>query len=111
MEDEEIRNKIIQMITEAIQNSLRDSQELSNALELAGQEGYEIVLSVFSGILLHKRDDRPDNSEEEEETSPIEEVVDVGQREEGFEPSDQPVFFELNQLDIEFLKSLGLTLE
>jgi hypothetical protein len=111
MEDEEIRNKIIQMITEAIQNSLRDSQELSNALELAGQEGYEIVLSVFSGILLHKRDDLQDKSEEEEETLPVEEVVDTNQREEGFEPSDQPVSFELNQLDIEFLKSLGLTLE
>ncbi|HWP49416.1 MAG TPA: hypothetical protein VNM22_19820 [Candidatus Limnocylindrales bacterium] len=110
MEDEEIRNKIIQMITEAIQNSLRDSQELSNALELAGQEGYEIVLSVFSGILLHKRDDLQDKSEEEE-TLPAEEVVDTSQREEGFEPSDQPVSFELNQLDIEFLKSLGLTLE
>jgi hypothetical protein len=110
MEDEEIRNKIIQMITEAIQNSLKDSQELSNALELAGQEGYEIVLSVFSGILLHKRDDLQEKPEEEE-TLPEEEAADSPLREEGFEPSDQPVSFELNQLDIEFLKSLGLTLE
>lgn len=107
MGDEEIRNRIIQMITEAIQNSLKDSTELSDALELAEQEGYEIVLSVFSGILLHKKDESQNETEEET----LEKEEDLISREEGFEPSSQPITFELNQLDIEFLRSLGLILE
>jgi len=96
------------MITEAIQNSLKDSPELSEALELAEQEGYEIVLSVFSGILLHKKEDSQDESDVEENLA--EEEMSPS-REDGFEPSSQPITFELDQLDIEFLKSLGLTLE
>jgi hypothetical protein len=108
MEDEDIRNRIIQLITEAIQNSLKDSTELSDALELAEQEGYEIVLSVFSGILLHKKGDTPDTSKKEE----ISQKEEVGPlKEEGFKDLDQPVIFELDQLDIAFLKSLGLILE
>ncbi len=88
MSDEERRKKIAMMIADIIQQLLRDSDDLSLILEEANEEGYNIFLTIFSEILIRRREG---DQEEEEETS-------------------LPATFEFTQSDKEFLQSIGITI-
>lgn len=84
MNDEEQRKKFAAMIADLIQELLQDSEDLSAILEEAHSEGYDVFLTIFSGIMLRRR--------KEEEKKPI------------------PAKFELTESDKEFLESIGLTI-
>ncbi|GAK54946.1 hypothetical protein U27_01777 [Candidatus Vecturithrix granuli] len=85
MHDEERRKYFAMLIADIIQDLLRDSDELSEILETASKEGYDIFLTIFSGIMIRERDD-------EEKSAPL------------------PPKFEFTQFDKEFLQSIGVRL-
>ncbi|MBD3308044.1 hypothetical protein GF339_16485 [candidate division KSB3 bacterium] len=89
MNEEERRKKLAIMIADVIQNLLSDSEDLSLLLEEANKEGYDILLTIFSGIMIRRRDEELDDDDEEE--SPL------------------PLNFELTQADREFLQSIGIS--
>ena len=84
MNDEEQRKKIAMMIADLIQELLYDSVDLTEILEEARDDGYDIFLTVFSGIMIRRRD------EEEEDAHPL------------------PIKFEFTEFDKEFLQSIGI---
>ena len=88
MHDEERRKYFAMLIADMIQDLLRDSDELSDILEAASEEGYDIFLTIFSGIMIRNREDA-----ENTET-----------------PSPLPPKFEFTQFDKEFLQSIGIRL-
>jgi hypothetical protein len=86
MSDEEQKKKFALMIADAIQQLLRDSDELANILGKAYEEGYDIFLSIFSGIVIRRRG--------ETSSDPKEEAL--------------PLKFEFTASDKAFLKSIGI---
>ncbi len=86
MHDEERRKYFAMLIADMIQDLLRDSDELSEILKAASEEGYDIFLTIFSGIMIRQRED----SEKPEQSSPL------------------PPKFEFTQFDKEFLQSIGV---
>jgi hypothetical protein len=86
MHDEERRKYFATLIADMIQDLLRDSDELSEILKAASEEGYDIFLTIFSGIMIRQRED----SEKPEKSSPL------------------PSKFEFTQFDKEFLQSIGI---
>jgi len=87
MNDEEQKRKFAMLIADLIQELLRESDDLSAILELAKEEGYDIFLTLFSGIMIRDRKDLA-AEDDTEELSPIE--------------------FEFTQFDKEFLQSIGI---
>ncbi len=87
MNDEEQKRKFAMLIADLIQELLRESDDLSAILELAKEEGYDIFLTIFSGIMIRESEDliKEDNTEEL-----------------------APVEFEFTQFDKEFLQSIGI---
>ncbi len=85
MNDEEQRKKFAMMIADTIQGLLQESEDLTEILEKAANEGYDIFLTVFSGILIRRRDEG-----EEDDASPL------------------PIKFEFTKYDKEFLQSIGI---
>lgn len=86
MSDEEQRKKFAMIIADIIQDLLRDSDDLSTILEEVNKEGYDVLLTISSGILIRRREDK------EEEEKPL------------------PAHFEFSQSDKEFLQSIGITI-
>ena len=86
MHDEEQRKKFAMMIADVIQDLLRDSDDLSAILEEANQEGYDILLTIFSGIIVRRREEHQDREQ----------------------ASSLPEKFEFTQSDKEFLQSIGI---
>ena len=84
MKDEEQRKRFAMIIADIIQELLQDSDDLTDILEVANEEGYDIFLTVFSGIMIRRRD------EDEEDTQPL------------------PIKFEFSEFDKEFLQSIGI---
>lgn len=89
MSDEAQRKKFALMIADVIQQLVRDSDELATVLGKAHAEGYDIFLSIFSGIAIRRRG----------ETSPV-------KAEQTKEPL--PLKFEFTESDQAFLKSIGI---
>lgn len=89
MNEEEQKKKFAMLIADLIQQLLRNSDELSEILEEANEEGYDIFLTVFSGIMIRDRDDGYEE-EEEEQQQPL------------------PLKFEFSRFDKEFLQSIGI---
>ncbi len=87
MNDEEQKRKFAMLVADLIQELLRESDDLSAILELAKEEGYDIFLTIFSGIMIRDR-------EELTEVDDIEESA--------------PIEFEFTQFDKEFLQSIGI---
>ena len=57
MNDEEQRKQFAMMIADVIQELLKDSEELSAILEEANAEGYDIFLTILSGIMIRRREE------------------------------------------------------
>ncbi len=83
MNDEGQRKKFAMMIADAIQELLQESDELTGILEEAADEGYDVFLTVFSGIMIRRRG-------EGEKAKPL------------------PMKFEFTELDKKFLQSVGI---
>lgn len=82
MNDEEQRRRIATLIVDLIQEFIQESDELSEVLEEASKEGYDVLLTIMSGVMIRRRD--------EAEDTPL------------------PDKFELTQRDKEFLESIGV---
>ena len=89
MTEDEQKKKFAMMIADAIQQLLRDSDELAHILEEAHDEGYDIFLSIFSGIMIRRREAYA--------------AAKGSQDEELF-----PMRFEFTEFDKEFLRSIGI---
>ncbi len=87
MNDEERRKKIAMMIADLIQELLQESEDLTEILEDASDDGYDVLLTIFSGVMIRRRD----NEDEEEETQHF------------------PITFEFTKHDKEFLESIGVS--
>jgi predicted deacetylase len=88
MYDEEPKRKFAIMIADAIQQMLRNSDELTEILEEAQEEGYDVVLSIFSGIMIRRRDQADEDGEADEQ--------------------ELPETFQFSDADKEFLQSIGI---
>lgn len=86
MNDEERRKRIANVIADAIQQLLKDSDELSTLLTTAKEEGYDIFLTVFSGIMIRRRE----NARVQKDDGSL------------------PLKFEFTDFDKEFLQSIGI---
>lgn len=82
MNDEEHRRRIATVITELIHEFIQDSDELADVMQEAREEGYDVLLSIMSGVIIRRRDD--------EKETPL------------------PDTFELTEQDKEFLASIGV---
>ena len=91
MSDEEQKQQFAIAIADIIQDLLQDSDELSDILEAAREEGYDVLLTVFSGIMIQRRDER-ENAEEDENNA----------------PAPLPIKFEFSEMDKKFLRSIGV---
>lgn len=89
MSDEEQKQQFAIMIADIIQDLLQDSDELSEILETASDEGYDIFLTVFSGIMIQRRDE-DDSEDEDKALGPL------------------PIKFEFSEMDKKFLQSIGV---
>jgi hypothetical protein len=87
MGGDEQKKKLALMIADIIQQLLRESDELATVLGKAQAEGYDIFLSIFSGIIIRRRGETPPSNEDDE-------VL--------------PLKFEFTAADREFLKSIGI---
>lgn len=92
MNEDEQRKRLAIMIADTIQQILRDSDDLSGLLRHAHQEGYDVFLSIFSGVIVRRKhaDDDDETGMASEETSLLPEV------------------FEFTEDDRAFLKSIGI---
>ena len=82
MNDEEQRRKLATIIADLIQEFIQESEDLSDVLEEAGNDGYDVFLTIMSGVMIRRRD--------QAEKNPL------------------PDTFELTQFDKEFLESIGI---
>ena len=89
MSDEEQKQQFAIMIADIIQELLQDSDELSEILETASDEGYDIFLTVFSGIMIQRRGEDQDD-DEDRKSGPL------------------PIKFEFSEMDKKFLRSIGV---
>jgi len=94
MSEDEQKKKLALMIADVIQQLLRDSDELTDLLGKAHDEGYEIFLSIFSGIVIRRRGET--HSEHGAGQKRVEERRAL------------PLKFEFTKSDKEFLKSIGI---
>ncbi len=92
MNEDEQRKRLAIMIADAIQQILRESNELSGLLRQAHQEGYDVILSIFSGVVVRRK-----HSEETDDE-------DTHQK----ETASLPEVFEFTEQDRAFLKSIGI---
>ena len=90
MSEDEQKKKLALMIADVIQQLLRDSDELADILGQAQEEGYDIFLSIFSGIVIRRREEAQSEGEMAEEEKLL------------------PLKFEFTESDKEFLKSIGI---
>jgi F0F1-type ATP synthase assembly protein I len=91
-QEDEHRKELAIKIADTIQEILHDSDELSNLLQQARQDGYAVFLSIFSGVVVRRK-----HSEEAESASFHEE-----------ESEPLPEIFEFTEEDRAFLKSIGI---
>jgi hypothetical protein len=91
MSEDEQKKKFALMIADVIQQLLRNSDELADVLGQAHDEGYDIFLSIFSGIVIRRQGET--HSEE---------------RRRIIEKESLPSKFEFTESDKEFLKSIGI---
>ena len=82
MNDENQRRRIATMVADAIREVLNESDEVQGLLREAADEGYDVLLSVVSGIMVRRSERRRD------------------------EPL--PITFEFSEFDKQFLKSVGI---
>ena len=90
MSEDEQKKKLALMIADVIQQLLRDSDELADILGQAQEEGYDIFLSIFSGIVIRRREEAQSEGEMVEKEKLL------------------PLKFEFTESDKEFLKSIGI---
>jgi hypothetical protein len=92
MSDEEQKKQFAIMIADAIQQLLRESDELAELLTWAHQEGYEVFLSIFSGIVIKRQGENLSESSDadDQNSAPL------------------PEKFEFTDSDRAFLKSIGI---
>ena len=90
MSEDDHKKRLAMLIADAIQHLLRDSDELADILEEAHEEGYDIFLSIFSGIVIRRRGE----TQSEVRRKAGEEFL--------------PLEFEFTESDKEFLRSIGI---
>lgn len=95
MNEEERRKELATQIADTIQHILRDSEELSELLEQAHHEGYAVLLSIFSGVVVRRKETDDEEPAAEDESSPDNHVP-------------LPEEFEFTEQDRAFLKSIGI---
>jgi len=88
MKNDDPRKHLAQAVAETVQQLLRNSPELSSLLKEAQAQGYDVLLSVFSGIMVRQR---PNQS---------------GDQPAAAEPL--PLKFEFTERDKHFLHSIGV---
>ncbi|GAK50927.1 hypothetical protein U14_02169 [Candidatus Moduliflexus flocculans] len=86
MKKEEHQRRIAIMIADRVREALRDCDELSELLEEARDDGYDVLLSIISGIIVRRRG--ADSAKEDDQPLPIN--------------------FEFTDADKEFLQSIGI---
>ena len=85
MRADDPKEKYAMILANTIQHLLRNSDELRDILKEAHEEGYEILLTIFSGIIVQeRRKQQPDN------------------------PEAWPDTFEFTEFDKDFLQSIGI---
>lgn len=87
MNNEDQRRRIATMVADAIRAVLKDSDELQELLREASDDGYDVLLSVFSGIMVRRRE---------------------SEHEKGEQRQPLPITFEFSDFDKQFLKSVGI---
>jgi len=90
MNEEEQKKKFGMMIADVIQQLLRNSEELSTILEKAHDEGYDVFLSIISGVVVRQREEKPSKDDHPETDEPL------------------PITLEFTDQDKEFLHSIGI---
>jgi hypothetical protein len=93
MNEDEKRKELAIKIADTIQHALRESDELARLLEQAQQEGYNVFLSIFSGVIVRRK---PTEDAEEADEDIHEEGLPL------------PEHFEFTEKDRAFLKSIGI---
>ena len=86
MKKEEHQRRIAIMIADRVREALRDCDELSELLEEARDDGYDVLLSIISGIIVRRRE----GVAAKDDDHPL------------------PVTFEFTDADKEFLQSIGI---
>ena len=85
MHDEEHRKKLAILIADIIHDLLQESDDLADVLEEAQKEGYDVFLTILSGIVIRRHDEK--TSAADQETA---------------------VEFEFTESDKQFLASIGI---
>lgn len=85
MHDEEHRKKLAILIADIIHDLLQESDDLADVLEEAQKEGYDVFLTILSGIVIRRHDEK--TSAADQETA---------------------VAFEFTESDKQFLASIGI---
>ncbi len=85
MHDEEHRKKLAILIADIIHDLLQESDDLADVLEEAQEEGYDVFLTILSGIVIRRHDEK--TSVADQETA---------------------VAFEFTESDKQFLASIGI---
>lgn len=94
MNEEEQRKRFAIMIADTIQQILRESDDLSGLLRQAHKEGYDVFLSIFSGVIVRRKHTDGDDDDDAEMASET--------------ASSLPEVFEFTEEDRAFLKSIGI---
>lgn len=92
MNEEERKKRLALLIADAIQQLLRESDELAEILERAHKEGYDVFLSIFSGIVIQRHGEKMLDELDERET----------------DREALPLSTEFTKADKVFLKSIGI---
>ncbi|PIE28980.1 hypothetical protein CSA57_10995 [candidate division KSB3 bacterium] len=84
MRDEEQKQQFAMAIAGILQELLQGSEKLNEIFETAREKGYDILLTVFSGIMIQRRNERAET------------------------PSPLMTGFRFSETDKKFLRSIGV---
>lgn len=90
MSEEERKQHLAVMVADVIQDLLRNSEELSNILNHAHAEGYNVLLSIVSGVVVRRRETASPDAAPVSSEEPL------------------PLSLEFNEADKAFLHSIGI---
>lgn len=92
MNEEEQKKRLALLIADVIQQLLRESDELAEILEQVHEEGYDVFLSIFSGIVIQRHNEETPNERDNKANNlhPL------------------PLTFRFTEADKVFLKSIGI---
>jgi hypothetical protein len=93
MNEEEQKKQFALSIADVIQQLLRESDELAEILEYVREEGYDVFLSIFSGIVIKRHNEKRSDEADDEGAQELDPL---------------PLTFQFTEADKVFLKSIGI---